>query len=363
MNNIVDAVNQNSTNAIQAAVLARLFGGAQDNPAIGGVNQAEPPAQDFVSNAMNNPKPTVMPQLAGARGEISGRGGAMGGIGDALMNMYNSRIARSENEVKFAQEAEQAKKQEEAAVKRFAAEQGIKLKTEKEVLAYKEGLDSSVAETQRTKAQTANILSEMARRDKTPIKGTGGSGIGGQGLSVDPKTITDDELVAAGINPKFFRSLGAKAQQQTISKAAMVKDQKKPSGTDYFKAAKEIEDDDPEGAKALRALGKKAYLGEGSIAPTTEGNSFDDQMGNFINKPKEPTQAVVSSSVDPNTGQKVDVVMDNRGTVSVQKQPAPPPTTLIPGGVTSQPQEDMAIRDQIINFIKETNQNKSNKRR
>lgn len=90
--------------------------------------------------------------------------------------MYNSRIARSENEVKFAQEAERAKKQEEAAVKRFAAEQGIKLKTEKEVLAYKEGLDSSVAETQRTKAQTANILSEMARRDKTPIKGIGGSG-------------------------------------------------------------------------------------------------------------------------------------------------------------------------------------------
>jgi len=100
MDNIVDAVNNNSMNAIQQAILARILPNAKMNPVMGGVNQAKAPDVMDVATGGNAP----LPQLLGAKGEISGRGGAMGGIGDALMNMYNSRIARSENEVRQAED-------------------------------------------------------------------------------------------------------------------------------------------------------------------------------------------------------------------------------------------------------------------
>lgn len=103
--------------------IARALNVAQLNPVLGGVNMV--PTQqniekDFVANAMNAQTPTTIPQLAGARATVTGGAGGSGiahGIGQALANMYNSRIARSEAEV------EQASKQREAETKLAAAKQ------------------------------------------------------------------------------------------------------------------------------------------------------------------------------------------------------------------------------------------------
>lgn len=330
MNNIVDAVNQNSTNAIQAAVLARLFGGVQANPVIGGVNQAEPPAQDFVSNAMNNPKPTVMPQLAGARGEVSGRGGAMGGIGDALMNMYNSRIARSENEVAQAIENEKQKKIAEETQRR-----------ENAAIAQEEKIWLRNQEAKRNDPETLldiehkKLVNEAARMTIAKRQGaTGGKGNGKAAESevtafMDKYTTFNDD----GTTSTDLRGIAAEARAgNPIAKSIIVDYNRAKVAQDAKNKGKDEEttslekiiniknaaakDDRPLTAEETQLINKLSQKVPGGLpqnnAPAS-GASYDDALANALAKPKA-TENVVGQTGD----QKL--VQDASGVIRIQPQ-------------------------------------------
>lgn len=330
MNNIVDAVNQNGINAIQQAVLARILGGAEANPVMGGVNQAEAPTQDLVSNAMNKQQAVAIPQLMGARASLSGKGGALGGIGDALMNMYNSRIARSENEVAQAQEAakqkaiaEETQRRENAAI---AQEEKIWLRNQE---AKKNDPETKLDIEHKQLVNEAARMTIAKRQDAMGGKGNGKAAGSEVTAFMDKYTTFNDD----GTTSTDLRGIAAEAKAgNPIAKSIIVDYNRAKVAQDAKNKGKDEEttslekiiniknaaakDDRPLTAEETQLINKLSQKVPGGLpqsnAPAS-GTSYDDALSNALAKPK------VTENVVGQTGNQ-KLVQDASGVIRIQPQ-------------------------------------------
>ncbi len=191
----MDTTN-NLTQAVTKQMLAQIMG-LSGMPTGAVTPEIDANLARTQSNMQKAPttEPVIIPKLKGAMApQFNGGAGGFGlaaGLGEALRNNYNNKIAQSEAEVK---QAEMVAKAAEMA-KQSAIEDDRRLQNQLKEIDYKENLPSSQAQIKNIEAQTTarNAQAELYGKRSEHVGHTGNSP--GRG-AVAQNILSDDKIMA-----------------------------------------------------------------------------------------------------------------------------------------------------------------------
>lgn len=300
--------NTFAQNPMLAAIMARTMGGASGMP----VPQEAMPGGGAIEGTIQQTaeQEVDLPKLIGERLDLkmappASRGGVLaGGLAIALQNAWNARTKNREVELENAIKKNEAIREHKQKLEDLKLDMANKKEIYKFEQDLKENLPSTQSEIKYRDAATRNLDSTIAKR----AQGGSRSGVGSTGVS---GPISDEQLVAAGINPAFYHSLSAKGKEQIIKKFAgkKVEDELAQAYEAYNKLPKaDILNSDPivEGQRAVLAdrikgleAAKSSYGSEtgGSETSGSRANSLLQKGLSGGTQMAPPTQATPAPAV------------------------------------------------------------------